>query len=434
MRVAFFGTLICLMSMPLLNSSCGKKRKSDAQEGGTIAPRILLAGSSAALSSEDLGSSLTATAGQTTATSLKSLKYYVQNVQICQNVDTQGSGFSGTSGCIVIYANPDANDAAYGNYDISTAMADTSEDHWIDFMSEASRSKLTANPLTLTTDNIGDYKFGLINFMKTIKIDAEYKDASGTTRFYTKTPTSSEIINDTADSFGKRQHLTFSSTNPTVGPSSEMTVMNNNGGTLFRFLKPLSITADDITNKTAFKIDFVFNPANYSGAYGGGGSNCTDGIAPNICGSYDIPMGKLAPVPHKDGEMIKKEVYLISNFSTNADLRIELYFNDADSSKAIMGVDRSLVIKSGATTTSDMGMPYLYRATEDTSGVVTFYDYDQATNDMTRAVVQNFARRASGTAVFPCPGAGAFGNQCSSSSGSVSMSYTYVGTETISAQ
>jgi hypothetical protein len=322
--------------------------------------------------------------------------------------------------------------AAYQNYDITTAMADTSEDHWIDFMSASSRAKLSASPVTLTSDNVGEYKYGLINFIKAIKIDAEYKDAGGTTRFYTKTPSASEIITDAADSFGKKQHLTFSSTDPTVGPSSEMTVMNNNGGTLFHFLKPLSITADDITNNSTFKIDFVFNPANYSGASGGSGTNCTGGIAPAICGDYSIPMGKLAPVPHRDGEAIKKEIYLISNFTTNGDLRIELYYNDADSAKSIMGVDRSIVIKSGATSTNDMGMPYLYKASEDSSGVVTFYDYDQSTNAMTRVVIQNLTRRTGGTAILPCPGAGAFGNQCSSASGSVSMSYTYAGTETVS--
>jgi hypothetical protein len=435
MRLSLVQLSPAILAVTMLNSACGKSEKeSKAQSGGSIVPRILLAGSSYHLETDGMGPELVATAGQTTAASLKSLKYYVQNVQICQNIETQGSGFSSTSGCVTIYSNPDANQDAYQNYDITTAMADTSEDHWIDFMSETSRAKLTASPVTLTTDNVGDYKFGLINFMKTIKIDAEYKDASGTTRFYTKTPTAAEIITDAADSFGKRQHLTFSSTDPTVGPSSEMTVMNNNGGTLFRFLKPLSITADDITNNSGFKIDFVFNPANYSGAWGGSGSNCTDGIAPNICGGYDIPMGKLAPVPHKDGEAIKKEIYLVNNFSTNSNLRIELYYNDSDTTKSIMGVDRSMVIKSGATETDGNSMPYLYRAAEDANGVVTFYDYDQSTNDMTRVVVQDFARRASGTVVLPCPGAGAFGNECTSSSGSVSRTYTYVGTETVSAQ
>ena len=86
--------------------------------------------------------------------------------------------------------------AAYQHYDITTAMADTSEDHWIDFMSASSRAKLSASPVTLTSDNVGEYKYGLINFIKAIKIDAEYKDAGGTTRFYTKTPSASEIITD----------------------------------------------------------------------------------------------------------------------------------------------------------------------------------------------------------------------------------------------
>ena len=197
------------MAVTMLSAACGKSSKSKAQSGGSIAPRILLAGSSYNLETDGMGPELVAAAGQTTATSLKSLKYYVGTVQICQNVVTQGSGFSNASGCITIYQSPDSA-SDYVDYDITTAMADTSEDRWIDFMSETSRAKLTASPVTLTTDNVGDYKFGLINFMKTIKIDAEYKDASGTTRFYTKTPTAAEIITDAADSFGKRQHLTLS--------------------------------------------------------------------------------------------------------------------------------------------------------------------------------------------------------------------------------
>ena len=429
MRARHYGKVVAIVSLAVLGFGCGKKKDS-AKSGGSIAPRILLAGSSSALAYDP---EPVTSAGQTTAASLKSLKYYVQSVQICKDIQTQGSGYSGTSGCIEIYSNPDAGDDAYQNYDISTAMADTSEDHWIDFMSATSRAKLTAAPATLTSDNTGDYYYGLINFIKAIKIDAEYKDASGTTQFYTKTPAASEIITDTADQFGKRQHLTFTTTDPRVGPSSEMTVMNNNGGTIFHFLNPLKITDEDINSATGFKVDFVFNPENYSGAWGqtSGTGSCTDGIAPSICGGYDIPMGKLAPVPHKDGEIVKKEIYLVSNFGANQDLRIELYFNDADSTKAIMGVDRSIVIKSGATGSNDMGTPYLYRASE-ANGVVTFYDYNSATNNMDRISLANLTRRASGTAKFPCPGQGAFGNQCASASGEVTMNYSYVGTQTVS--
>lgn len=424
--------IFVMMSVAVVGFGCGKKEKDKAKIGGSIAPRILLAGSSSALA---LDTERASSAGQTTTASLKSLKYYVQNVQICQDVQTQGSGFSNTSGCVQIYSNPDADMQAYQDYDISTAMADTSEDHWIDFMSATSRAKLTANPATLTSDNIGEYKYGLINFIKAIKIDAEFKDAAGITRFYTKTPAASEIITDTADQYGKKQHLSFTTTDPRVGPSSEMTVMNNNGGTLFRFLKPFSISAADIDAATGFKMDFVFNPENYAGASGELGTvtgNCIDGIAPNICGGYDIPMGKLAPVPHKDGEGVNKEIYLVSNFGTNQDLRIELYYNDADSTKAIMGVDRSVVIKSGASQTNDMGTPYLYRASEDANGEVTFYDYNSATNDMDRISLQGLKRRADGTAKFPCPGQGAFGGQCTSASGEVTMNYTYVGSEVVS--
>ncbi len=426
--------------------SCGKKKdsKNDSKSGGTVAPRILVGGQRAmnavgAFSSildvieKPFGSAMfgAATAGQTTSVSLKSLKYYVQSIQICKDIARQGSGYSGTTGCISIYSNADATQQAYQDYDISTAMADTSEDHWIDFMSATSRAKLTANPVTLTSDAVGSYNYGLINFIKAIKINAEFV-LDGQTKLYTKTPTAAEIINDTADSFGKKQHLTFDTTDPTTGPSGEMTVMNNNGGTIFNFLSPLTITEADIDNKTGFKVDFVFNPDNYAGAWRGDGTNCSGGIAPKICGDYDIPMGKLAPVPHKDGETISKEAYLVSNFTTSGDLRIELYYNNSDSKKAIMGVDRSIVAKTGATGTRDMGTPYLYRASEDAAGVVTFYDYNSATNQIDRVSVQGLTRRASGKATFPCPGQGAFGGICQSSSESKEMSYTFVGTEAVS--
>jgi hypothetical protein len=115
MRVSVVHLASTVMAISALNSGCGKSSKSEAQSGGAIAPRIILAGSSYALTTDGMGPELVATAGQTTATSLKSLKYYVQNVQICQNVETQGSGFSGTSGCVTIYSNPDASQDAYQN-------------------------------------------------------------------------------------------------------------------------------------------------------------------------------------------------------------------------------------------------------------------------------------------------------------------------------
>jgi hypothetical protein len=216
------------------------------------------------------------------------------------------AGFSNASGCIPIYTNPASNDAImYADYDISTAMADTSEDHWIDFMSATSRGKLSQNPVLLSSDAAGEYRYGLINFMKTIKIDAEFKDSSGMTTLYTKTPQPSEIITDTPDAFGRRQHLEFTSTDPAVGPSSEMTVMNNNGGTIMEFLSPFEITADDISEQNRFEVDFVFNPDGYADAYRGSGTGCSTGIARNVCGDYFIPMGKLAPVPHKDGNPLE---------------------------------------------------------------------------------------------------------------------------------
>ena len=160
MRHGSIKSMITISILAGMAHSCGKKSTNDkSKSGGTVAPRILLGGNKTLNTSDRVNSfwdsihnplsnnqNIVATAGQTSTLSLKSLKYYVQSIQICQDITRQGSGFSNTQGCITIYSNSDANDQAYQNYDISTAMADTDENHWIDFMSATSRAKLTANP------------------------------------------------------------------------------------------------------------------------------------------------------------------------------------------------------------------------------------------------------------------------------------------------
>ena len=46
--------------------------------------------------------------GSPAATNLHSLKYYIMSIQLCQNVQGSGSGFSSAEGCIQLYQNPNA--------------------------------------------------------------------------------------------------------------------------------------------------------------------------------------------------------------------------------------------------------------------------------------------------------------------------------------
>ena len=419
------------------------KSTSSSKSGGPISVRIVPVSTAQSLTDVLSNSLLNAfahiesIAGQvapkvagTTATSLKSLKYFIREVQICKNVVRNGSGFSSTEGCITIYANAAASSADYANYNINAAMADQDPNHWIDFMSAESRAKLSANPVTLTSDQVGSYNYGLINFMTPIKITAEFKDSNGTVRFVTKTPTAAEIKTGSgAGAVNNPQYVEYADSRYTSGAAEELTVQNNNGGTILSFLKPFEITQADVDNKTAFNLDFVFNPDSFATADESGNSNCTNTtsdtygvkyVYPTNCTSFSVPMGKLAPLPHKSTEAIKKEVYLVTNFAGGNDMRIELYYNDSDASKAIIGMDRSSVVTANSTASGLNALPYGYRLTES-NGSVTFYGYNQATKDITFAELSGLVRRTNGTLTLN-----------SSLGGSSTLSYSYQGTQSVS--
>jgi hypothetical protein len=130
MRQVGIKSIIAISLFAAAAHSCGKKSSKDnAKTGGTVAPRILLGGKKTLNTPSRFSSiwdsiqnpfannlDLAGTAGQTSTASLKSLKYYVQSIQICQDIARQGSGYSNTQGCITIYSNSDANSQAYQNY------------------------------------------------------------------------------------------------------------------------------------------------------------------------------------------------------------------------------------------------------------------------------------------------------------------------------
>ena len=421
-----------IASLPL--AGCGVEEA--VESGGDIAPRIItIEGQRAsALLGMDLMSSLlkkdallslTAPAvGGTTASSLQSLKYFILSIQICKDVTRNGSGFSGTEGCLTIYRNPDSGaESDYSSYNITSAMADQDTSHWIDFMSAESRAQLFADPTALTSDDIGSYNYGLINFMTPIKVTAEFKDSSGTTQFVTKTPTAAEVKNDTpGTTITQPQYVEFDGTRYRSGAAEELTVQNNNGGTILAFMNPFEITQQDIDDGTGVYVDFVFNPDSFATASSSGGTNCTSGIGRADCTTFSVPMGKLAPVPHKAGETIEKEVYLVSDFSNGNDMRIELYYNTSDASKAIMGMDRSSVATASSTLDGTNALPYGYVVDENSSGSVTFYGYNSATNAIDAVELEGLVRRTNGTVTLHA-----------SMGGTSTKSYTYVGTEAVSA-
>jgi hypothetical protein len=360
----------------------------------------------------------TANVAQTTASSITSLQYFIQSIQLCEDVTMSGSGYSGTSGCTTLYTCPDASvqdTSVYNTYTITEAMADTSADHFVDFLSTEGRAKLA----TASAVDAGTYNYVLLNFMRPIKIQAEFKDGSGTTQYYSKS--GGTVTAGATDSAGRETEY-VRPTNTTTPSAEVMTYMLNNGGVIVPLPTPFTVADED-----SVILDFVFNPANFATVTGQTSCSYDASTAvadPTNCGSFDMPYAKMAPVPRKAGETTRKEVYLI-DYTTGASLakvRLELYYNSADASKGVRGIDAAVVMDSTATTSTN-NIISTYRATE-TAGVVSLFGYNSATGAMDAASLSALTRRAAGTATIHCSFTG---GPCSTLGTTVSAPYTYVG-------
>ncbi len=366
----------------------------------------------------------TARVAQTTAASLTSLQYYIQSIQLCENITTTGSGYSGTSGCVELYVNKDSQDVSlYNSYTITEATADTDPNHFIDFLTEEGRAKLEVS----TAVSSGTYNYALINFMRPIKMKAEFKDTTGTTIHRTK---AGGTIVDIGSDEGGRQMESIKPTGTTSGEAEVMTYMLNNGGVWFPMLKPFVIAAgDDVI------LDFAFNPENFATTTEQASCSTPSSTGPYTfdegnCVTFDLPYAKMSPVPRKSGETTKKEVYLITDYNTDsgseASVRIELYYNNADAERAIRGVDLAHVVKSTATA-GGSNVLSSYKVSQSGDDV-TFYGYNSSTGQMDAENVTGLTRRANGTLTIHCI---YVGGPCSSIGATVSKAYTYVGEITV---
>ena len=80
--------------------------------------------------------------GSASAASLTSLKYFIQSIQICQDVVMMGSGYSNTKGCINLYENKSADRPDYDHYLVTEAQGDTAPDRFIDLMTAEGQAAL----------------------------------------------------------------------------------------------------------------------------------------------------------------------------------------------------------------------------------------------------------------------------------------------------
>jgi hypothetical protein len=214
----------------------------------------VVAGAQASLSSSDAPTSETRI-GSPLAVNLKSLKYYVTGIQLCQEVQLSGSGFSGTQGCIALYQS-DPNDMPdYNTFTVEEAQNDDTPGHFVDLMTAEGQAALR-HPVTLEVpvakDNGGDagpsldgaYRYGMINFYRPIKVTAEFPIVGHPDQYFRTRAVTRIDAGPTLDGGFNSEKVEIGDT--LSGPTEETTYMLDNGGALFVFQKPFVITQADI--------------------------------------------------------------------------------------------------------------------------------------------------------------------------------------------
>jgi len=374
--------------------------------------------------------------GSGTAADLQSLKYFINSIQLCQDVDVMGTGYSHTDGCINLYQNQAAG-VNYDTYEATAAMADTAPDHYVDLMTAegqaALRQPVTADVQVGTEANpdggsaAGAYRYGLINFFRPIKVTSRFP-VVGQPDQYFRTRAVTQVV-DTTPSGAQHNSEQVLIGDTLSGPTEETTYMLNNGGALFTFQKPFVVTQADVDAKAEIKIDLVFNPDNFGQAYES--ASCSSSQYSAICDPtnnvvIDMPYVRMNPVPRKTGERTHKETYLM-DYEPGAKLRIELYYNDGDVEAGVQGVDAAVVYDATATMPNNNVIASNYvsqtGSVQTSDASVTLMDYQHTPN------LEGLLRRQNGTATIHCLFAGSL---CPSVGGTTTRNYTYVGDTVVS--
>jgi hypothetical protein len=404
-----------------------------------MVPNVVAGTQTASGSSEGsvAGASAALRIGSPRAMNLKSLKYFINSIQLCQDVETQGTGFSGANGCIQLYQGAQGDQSDYQNYVVEQAEADSDPSHYIDLMTAEGQATLR-HPVTLEVQvgkdgkdagesPAGAYRFGLINFFRPIKVTAEFPVLGSSDQYFRTRAVTQTHLGMTGDGRFNTEKVEIGDT--LSGPTEETTYMLNNGGALFTFQKPFVVTQADVDAQTEITIDLVFNPENFGQAYES--DNCTNDQYSAICDPLnnvviDMPYVRMNPVPRKTGEKTRKETYLM-DYDSASKLRIELYYNDADPEAGIQGIDSAVVYDPSAQMPNNniIASNYVSQTgsvnTHDAN--VTLMDYAHTPN------LDGLIRRQDGTLAVHCLFTGAI---CPSLGGSVERAYKYVGDSAVS--
>ena len=347
---------------------------STPASGSTISTRMTVSPTSGAAGGPKTTSLVL---GGTTAASLVSMKYFIKNIVICEEMETNGTATGNSKGCLTIYSVPENPAYAYTPQDTDfTHLADAarkSDEGFVDLMNATSRATLTKST-PLTKEHVHGYSYGAIYWNLPVKLTASIPMADGSTYYTHDGPTVRTVV-------GNDGFVAYPTVTPgalTDGPAEEATILHPNGGTWFKFQAPLVVTQKDLDDKVGYVLDLTFNPDGLvkGSSWGGPPPSIVEGGAQPR--SIIVPMLDLTPVPHRATESVTKETYVanVKAGDDDFDVRLELYYVKEDPKKTIYGVSAKTLVNARSTTTVSDFQKVSFLDTKD-SGAIDFQAYDK---------------------------------------------------------
>lgn len=275
-----------------------------------------------------LGSGAAKRAAGNRAAGLESFQVAISSISLYRDITINGSGWGNPVGPFNLFQAPDWG--AYGFITGENALDPANDRYFVDFMSPGGLSRI-ATSAPFTSGNLGEYNYAVVSWEMPFRVRASIPLDDGLV-LYTKAGAS------IADP-GTPHFTTHTAASMLTGPAETSVAVKNNGGTWFRFLKPLTLTEADF-NATALVRDtsrrdslgniidtlvpagqlnvmLVFNPeeflAGWDTAYSPGEWS---GLGPDITGpggvgNILVPFLDATAVPYRQGEVVWRETYLI---------------------------------------------------------------------------------------------------------------------------
>jgi hypothetical protein len=305
------------------------------------------------------------------------LEYFLTSLQLCADVTTNGTGFSGTEGCVEVYGNQTVD---YNSYGYTEARGDNVPGNYFDLMDPAT---LTALNQSVPVE-AGTYQWALANWNKPVRVQAMIPLSGGGSLF---TRDGDRVL---PNGFA----FTQTTADLTSGPAELAITDLNNGGTWFRLQRPVVIPE----NGGSYTLSLVFNPDRLIKASASGASNASIQDTSTVVRGIYVPLLDLTPVLHQTADAVRKESYVLTG-ADQFSIRLELYSVDSDPEHAIVGADVKTLYTAGTTLNLMHPMKISFLATAD-DGSTTFEIWDHS------PMIEGFTRSAvGGTVTLDCQAA-----------------------------